>query len=168
MADDKKKDDAEKEGGKKKGLPPIVLVAVGAALGGAGVVFFGPQPEPVEQHEPSEPKPEFKLFEHPDIVKMSFNPRQERGAMGAQVEFQFVYKADANHAKEVVEEIKTHWNLMHSRVLLRLSRETPKGLRDPENIPILEADLIREISMSLFPSEKAVVTQILWRRIYVQ
>lgn len=169
MADDKKrKDDADNEGGKKKSLPPIVLVAVGAALGGAGVVFFGPQPEPIAHHEAADPEPVFKLFEHPDVVKLHFNPRQERGAMVAKVEFQFVYKADENHTDKVVEQIKKHWNQMYSRVLLRLSRETPQGLRDPDNKPHLENDLIREISMSLFPNEDAVVTQILWKGIYVQ
>lgn len=167
MAEETKQDDAA-EGGKKKGLPPIVLVALGAALGGAGVVFMSPAPEPVEHHEPAEPEPEYKLFEHPDLVKLHFNPRQDRGAMVAKVEFQFVYKADANHADKAVEDIKTHWNQMYSRVLLRMSRETPKGLRDPDNKPHLENDLVREISLSLFPDEDAVVTQILWKGIYVQ
>ena len=167
MADEKKTDEAQ-EGGKKKGLPPIVLVAVGAALGGAGVVFMSPSPEPVVVHEPAEPEPEYKLFEHPDLVKLHFNPRQERGSMVAKVEFQFVYKADANHAEQIVEDIKKHWNQMYSRVLLRLSRETPAGLRDPDNKPHLENDLIREISLSLFPEENAVVTQILWKGIYTQ
>ena len=49
MADNKKKDgDGKGEGDqKKKGLPAIVLVAAGAALGGAGVVFAVP-PKVVE------------------------------------------------------------------------------------------------------------------------
>ena len=39
MADDKKKEDQGGEGKKKKGLPAIVMIAIGAIVGGAGVVL---------------------------------------------------------------------------------------------------------------------------------
>ena len=51
MADDKKKEEQGAEDGKKKGLPAIVLIAVGAIVGGAGVVFAIP-PKTVEVEKP--------------------------------------------------------------------------------------------------------------------
>lgn len=166
MAEDKEKKDNEDEGGKKKGLPPIVLVAVGAALGGAGMVFMSPAPE--EHHEPAEPEPEYKLLEHPDVIKLHFNPRQDRGSMMARVEFRFVYKLDMMDEAAALKSIKDHWNQMYSRILLRLSRETPQGLKDPDNRAHIENDLITEMSLTLFPDGEQVVKQILWKDFYVQ
>ncbi len=166
MAEDKEKQEGENEEGKKKGLPPIVLVAVGAILGGGGAALMAPAP--VEHKEPEEPQPDYQLVENPDVIKLHFNPRQERGSKMAKVEFQFVYKLDMNHQKDVMESMKNHWNQMYSRVLLLFSRQTAQALNDPDNRPHIENELIREMSASLFPDGEAVVKQILWKSFYVQ
>ena len=73
MAEDKKEADSKAEGAKKKkGLPPFVLIAVGAIVGGAGVVFAVPPktvevPQPVKVYEPLDGT-------HPDSIQHEFNP----------------------------------------------------------------------------------------------
>lgn len=166
MADEKKKPEGEEAEGKKKGLPAIVLVALGAAAGGAGTVFMSPKQ--VEDHGPVEPTPDFQLKEHPDVVKLHFNPMQERGSNLAKVEFHFVYKLDVNREEEVLEAIKTNWNQMFSRVLFRLRRETPNSLRDQDANDLLAHDLISEMSLALFPEGQAVVKDIVWKSFYIQ
>ena len=169
MAEDKeKKSPEEEEGeGKKKGLPPVVLVALGAALGGAGMVFLSPAPAEQDHGHHVEPEPEYVLREHPDILVFHFNPRQDRGSVLAKLEFQFVYKIDKRDEEKIVELIKMHWNRMYSDLLLRVRRETPNQLRNEDAVRILANELMSLMSATLFPHGEAVVTQIIWKKIYI-
>ena len=151
---------------KRRGLPPIVLVAVGAALGGAGVVFLVPKPAAVERHGP--PAPEIFRIEHGDLIETSFNARKERGYAMAKVSFRFVYRLDIHHEQKVLASIQHNWNQMYSRVLLVLMQQSPEDLQSDEGIRHLTKRLTAEMSLTLFPNREAVVDDIVWKHVFVQ
>ena len=106
MADKNKKDGEDKDdGAKKKGLPAIVLVAVGAALGGAGVVFAVP-PKVVEV---AVEKPKLELIDvrHPDVLDFTFNPTSKTGRGIAAFKIKFVYTVREDREEEALEHIKS-------------------------------------------------------------
>jgi flagellar basal body-associated protein FliL len=165
VAEDKPNDKGGEAQAPKKKLPPIVLVVVGAALGGAGTVFMLPKdaPKPV-----TEPAPRIEQVIHPDKVELSFNPRTNRGIKAAKATFMFVYRADLNREAEVLAQIQEHWDLMVSRSLLTLMRRTPEEILSEDGIRLLTADLVKEISLALFPKGDAVVEDIVWKQLMVQ
>jgi flagellar basal body-associated protein FliL len=168
VAEEKKKDgDAKAEGAKKKKLPPIVMVALGAILGGAGVVFALP-PKVVEK--PVEPKvvPPVDV-EHPDKMSFKFNPRTQAGKSFASLSFCFVYTVqDEKEPKdEAFELIKANWGRAKSRVLMLLKSRTPSDLNSENGQNILAADVMKELDKTLFdplPGKERVarVTDVLW------
>lgn len=191
MAEDKEQPKEEQAEGKKKGLPAIVLICVGAALGGAGVVVMTPAP-PVHV-EKEEPK--IELFEHPDKMEFTFNPQAERGYKSAIVSFVFVYKADRKdvegdgHAEAsgeggghggggeeaagedlppVLAAIKKHWNRARSRAFEILSNQSAETLNSPEGKRHLKALLIEALTDAFFPDGIATVHDIYWEKIFVQ
>lgn len=172
MADDKKKKEGDKEG-KKKGLPPIVLVAIGAALGGAGMVVMSPTPAPVEsQHLPIVPVK--VLTEVDKTVEHSFNPNTDRGKSMASVSFRFNYVTLEPDSAAAEEAVKHNWDRMSSSVLLLLSAQTPEQIKSTKNSLHLEKQLREAMTLSLFPPQEgektgiAVVKEILWRKKFVQ
>lgn len=172
MADEKDKKKEEGEDGKKKGLPPIVLVAVGAALGGAGTVFMLPTPEPDQAaHVPEVPEIERVL--HPDAVEHNFNPRNNRSKAMAQIHLKFIYKTYKDDADAAHEEIKQHWEIMRSKVLFELQKQSPDELLHADNRPQLEKVLRETMTLSLFPAEDgektgiAVVDEVLITKLLV-
>ncbi len=166
MAEDKQDKEGEEQP-KKKGLSPIILVAVGAALGGAGVVFLGPQPSVHEEaHGP--PAPVIERVEHPDVITRQFNAKKKRGSATAMVSFRFVYRRDRAHDHEVMESLATNWNVMMSRVLLVLMQQAPNDLNTEEGLRHLTKRLTAEMSLTLFPEGQAVVDDIIWDKVMVQ
>jgi flagellar basal body-associated protein FliL len=184
------KDTQEPEPAKKKGLPAIALVAVGAALGGAGVVFLAPKPEPAP-HGPAQP--ELVSYEHPDPMEFTFNPQVKRGYKTALVSLKFVYEADrklvegdAAHAADgggghdkadpkaaapmapVPSAIKTYWNRATSRCYEVLSNQDVETLTSPDGKKYLKQLLIDEIGASLFPEGQARVVDVYLMKIFVQ
>lgn len=188
MAEDKEQP-KEEQAEKKKGLPAIVLICVGAALGGAGVVVMTP-PAPV--HVQKE-EPKIELFEHPDKMEFTFNPQARRGYKSAIVSFVFVYKADRKDVERdpdaaagggeghaggeegsseglppVLAAIKKHWNRARSRALEILSNQTAETLNSPEGKQHLKALLIEALTDAFFPDGIASVHDIYWEKIFVQ
>ncbi|MBK8097379.1 MAG: flagellar basal body-associated FliL family protein [Planctomycetes bacterium] len=178
MAEDKKKDGDAKaqEGAKKKGLPAIVLIALGAIVGGAGVVFAVP-PKTVEK-KVAEPPREDVDVEHPDKLTFKFNPQTGTGSAFANVSFYFVYTlkhitaAEEKKKEETAyDQIKTNMTRARSNVLMMLKARTKSDLQSESGRRVLTADLIKELNASLFPGEHGkhfVVSDVLWEDWMVQ
>ncbi|MBL8754724.1 MAG: flagellar basal body-associated FliL family protein [Planctomycetes bacterium] len=178
MAEEKKKegDGKAEEGKKKKGLPPIVLIAVGAIVGGAGVVFAVP-PKVVEK--PAEVKV-YKTFDvtHPDVIQHEFNPRTKAGKSMVRVAFKFVYEVREDLEKAAFEELKKNWEEVRSRSLLLLKTRSFEELNSEAGVRILENDMITELDRILFPMGETVhangsnkvarVTKVLWDKWLMQ
>jgi flagellar basal body-associated protein FliL len=184
LAEDK--DTQEPAPARKKGLPAIALVAVGAALGGAGVVFLAPKPEPVA-HGPAQP--EIVSYEHPDAMEFTFNPQVKRGYKTALVSLKFVYEADrklvegdaAAHIGNgqsdpnapaalapVPAAIKTYWNRATSRCNEVLSAQDVDTLTSPDGKRHLKRLLIDELGASFFPDGQARVVDVYLMKTFVQ
>ena len=167
MADNNKKDaDDKSEEGKKKGLPAIVLIAAGAALGGAGVVVAVP-PKVVEV-EVEQPVFELVDIEHPDVLEFTFNPVSKTGRGIASFKFQFVYTVREDHEEEAFELIKAKWRQANSNILMILSNRSMEELRTESGIRMLEKDVIDDLDRTLFPEvsghKVAKVARILWNK----
>ena len=193
LADDKEKNEESQEGApKKKSMLPILMVVVGAVLGGAGVVVMTPKPEP-EEHGP--PPADIRLYDHPVAMEFTINPVVERGHKQAMIHFLFTYKADSKDVQPpdgagggggghggghgggaeapaelppVLDAIKVNWNLAYSRCLEVLSNQKASTLVDPDGKRRLKRLLIEELSATLFPDGIAAVDDILWQKYFVQ
>lgn len=168
MADNKKKEgDGKPEEGKKKGLPAIVMVAVGAILGGAGVVFAVP-PKVVEK--PVEQK-KYELVDvtHPDLIDHSFNPKSGRGI--AQVKFRFIYTVREDLEEKAFDSIKENWEKARSQCLGILCSVSREELNSEAGKAYLRSNLVDELDRTLFPDRPtkiAKVTDILWDKLICQ
>ena len=167
MAEDKKKEgDGKADEGKKKkkGLPPIVLIAVGAIVGGAGVVFAVP-PKTVEQKHEEPVHHDIDVI-HPDPLKKTVNPRTAAGKGTARIEFKFVYTVREDLEGEAFKLIKQNWEQANSDALMLLKRRSMAELQSDTGVRILEKDMIDELDRALFgrPGTEriATVTRILW------
>ena len=92
--EEEKEDQPEEQPKSKRGLvSAMILVALGAAGGGAGMVLF--TPPPAVHENPGNRLPEYELVEHADIMKFLINPQTDRGGrITARIGFRFVYKGD--------------------------------------------------------------------------
>jgi len=166
VSDDKKKeaDPKAEEGKKKKGLPPIVMIAVGAIVGGAGVVFAIP-PKTVEV-KVEEPVYELVDVRHPDSIKVTFNPRTKAGKGTARVEFKFVYRVREDLEEQAFEQIKANWEQANSNALMLLRKRSMEELQSETGMQILAADLIADLDRTLFATAEpriAKVVNVLWK-----
>ncbi len=172
MADDKKRESEGKtEGGKRKGLPAIVMVAVGAVLGGVGVVFAVP-PKTVEVPV-APPEHEFCDVTHPDQIKHEFNPRTKAGKAIASIALKFVYTVRDDREQAAFEQIGKYWDDANSNVLRILKQYSMEQLQAESSIVVLEKELIDDLDRTLFPAngkgEKlAKVSRIVWVRWLMQ
>ena len=172
MADDKKKDADPKAGEakKKKGLPAIVLVVVGAVLGGAGVVVAVP-PKVKQVHVPP---PVFEVLEitHPDAIKKTLNLQSASGKGTARVELKFVYSVREDREREAFERIKANWDEVNSKALLMMKNRSRKDLQSDPGIAELQKDLVDEFDRLLFPGKAeekvAKVERVVWVDLLVQ
>ena len=175
MADDKKKeDDGKPEAAPKKRLPSVVLVAVGAIAGGAGVVFAVP-PKVVEV------KVEQRRLEdvdvtHPDALKVTFNPRSRAGKGTARAEFKFVYTVREDREQEAFAAIAAGWDEASSKTLMMMKNRSMEELQTDFGLRALERDLIDELDRVLFPAtakagatdKVARVSRLVWRDLLFQ
>lgn len=172
MAEDKNKEVEDKAGGapKKKGLPPLVLVAVGAIVGGAGVVFAVP-PKTIEVVEP------VKVYEtldvtHPDLIQHEFNPRTKAGKGIGRVALKFVYRVREDQEGAAFEQIKEHWELANSNVLLLLKTRSMEELQSESGVRMLEKDILDDLDRTLFPEHDgrkiAKVSRVMWSKWLMQ
>jgi flagellar basal body-associated protein FliL len=167
LAEDKKKEGAAKaeDGAKKKGLPAIVMVAVGAIVGGAGVVFAVP-PKTVEVPV-AEPVYHDIDVTHPDPIKKEFNPRTRAGKGIGRVAMKFVYTVREDQEAAAFEQIKAHWEFANSNVLMILKTRSMEELQSEAGVRMLERDLMDDLDRTLFPVDAsghklASVTKLVW------
>jgi flagellar basal body-associated protein FliL len=161
--------EVEKSGGKKR-VPAVVLVAVGAMLGGAGVVLALPSRGSAVAIE--KPPPKFVDVQHPDLMEHQFNPRMQAGNRFASAGFYFVYRVREDHEQEAFEAIKSNWDRARSNVLLLLRSRSVADLNADNGQVVLGKDLVEELDASLFPGKDdekvARVTEILWSKWILQ
>lgn len=167
MADAKEAKPApEGEGKQRAGMKPVLFLAAGAVLGGAGVVFMAPPKEVVKMVGP--PQVEIEQVELPDLWEFTFNPRVERGYKVAQVSFYIVYKQEKHKEAQVTKTLKTNWNRAYSRCMEVLKNTPPTTLGSMDGMQKLRARLRDELSASLFPDGVATVDDILWKKFSIQ
>ncbi len=164
---DKKKDEGQEAEGKKKGLPAIVLVAVGAALGGVGVVFAVP-PKVVEV-EVEKPVLQEWDIQHPDVLEFVFNPVSKTGRGTAKFKFQFVYRAREDLEHDAFERIKEAWTEAYSRVLTLLSQRSMAELRTEAGFRMAEKAILDELNRAIFPTlgeeePIAEIVRLMWQQ----
>lgn len=164
MADEKKDSGEEQE--KKGGLmKPLMMVAVGAMLGAAGVVFTSGKGEDHGdgQHEAEHQEVEKKKFELPDVMEFSFQPRTDSGKQSAVMHLRVVYEVedDAELQQEAREYAKLYWNQAYA-ACLRILRESHADDFQGEAQALLLAELRDELSYVLFPikGDKRIATVI--------
>jgi len=169
VADEKNKEEKADEP-KKKAMSPLVLIAVGAVLGGAGVVVGVPPKVvevPVEHHAP-----EIVDWEGPFEIAATFSPRTRAGQTVAKVSFSFVYRCSEDVVGDVHAQIEASKAHAKSAVLLVLHETPAKSLRSKPGLEMLESQLIEVLNQEFFDSAKgehaAQVTKILWEEIQVQ
>jgi flagellar basal body-associated protein FliL len=152
VAEDKKKEaDAKAEGGKKRGLSAIVMVAVGAVLGGAGVVFAVP-PKKVEVVV-EKPPPRIQPIKHPDVVEITFNPQTEAGKGFASIKFKFTYEVREDLEQEAYKQVADNWDRARSNCLFMLGARTSRELGSDSGKRALVKDLTDELDHALFPDD---------------
>ncbi len=150
MADDKNK---KKEGeDKKKGpLIPLILVSVGAALGGGGVVMFT---KPPDKHVADKPKPkEYLKVKTKEEMAFTFNPVKERGTSSARFRLKFVYLVEKKNEGKAHESLRNRWDLAYDRCLEVLTGSNAKELKSPEGKQRLKRRLVDELTIMLFPED---------------
>jgi flagellar basal body-associated protein FliL len=171
VAEDKKKegDGKAEEAKKKKGLPAIVMVAVGAVVGGAGVVFAVPPKEKVVVQVPKH----FEVVDvtHPDVIEHEFNPKSKAGRGIARFSFKFIYSVREDQEKDAFELIKENWETAKSNALDVLANRSIEELNSEAGRQILASDLVEDLDRSLFPGKKedkiARVERLIWvKRVY--
>lgn len=162
MSEEKKKDDQKADEGKKKGLSPIVMIAVGAIVGGAGAVFAIP-PKTVEV-KVEEPHFELVDVKHPDAIEITFNPRTKAGKGTGRVKFKFEYRVREDLEAQAFEQIKTHWEQAKSNALMLLRKRSREELESEVGMQIVAKDLIDDLDRSLFAEGERIakVVNILW------
>ncbi len=173
--DKKDKDAAPKEAPEaakqKRRFPPFLFVALGAVLGGAGVVAAVPQkkPEPPAVKQP----PRIIPVQHPDLLEFVFNPRTEAGKAAASISFYFVYKVSVDLEDKAFEHIKANWDRARSGCIDLLTGRMVKDMNTEAGKATLAKDLIAELDATLFPPEPggekvAQVSEVLWAKILFQ
>ena len=173
MADEKKNQTETKTeaAAPKKRLPTLVLVAIGAAVGGAGVVFAVP-PKTVEV------KVEAKVHEivdvtHPDPIVHDFNPRTKPGNRVVRVQFKFVYTVRDDREAEAFEQIRQRWDQANHNVLVLLKQRSVEELQSDAGRAMLEKDIIDDLDRALFPAavngdKVARVSRVMWSKFLMQ
>ncbi len=172
MAEDK--EDKKGDSKPKKKLPAIVMVAAGAILGGAGVVFLVPSPK----HEPDPHLQEVVsrepiLWEPPDVeLNFRFNPQAERGKAFGQVSFTISFMVQPGKQEEAQESVTARLNQAKSRCLELLMAQSVTELSSVDGKKHLKRLLMDELTYSLFPGYKgeriAAVNDIFWTMFLIQ
>lgn len=169
MAEKEKKDAGAGETG-RRGAPALVFLALGAILGGVGVVFAVP-PQKVEV-KIEQPPPQIVPVEHPDLLEFRFNPQTSAGKATGYVSFRFEYEVRDDRLPEAEKFVRAYWNRAKSNCLLLLQARTVRQLTSQQGQQVLTADLVDELEHSLFPGHVedrvARVTRILWNEIRIQ
>lgn len=164
----KPKEGEKPEPKKKKRIAPLIFVAVGAALGGAGVALLAPKPKPAELQHPKEP--ELVHVQCADKMEFTFNPKVERGRMTGVVSFYFVvrHRDDKKEEERVNRLIKDNWERGRSRVLEVLMSQSAAELQAPDGKKHLRKQICDELSVTFFMGGEALVADVYWDKFFVQ
>ena len=177
VADEKKKEDSAEEA-KKKGMSPLVLIAVGAVLGGAGVVFG--VPAKTVEVKVEEPPPAILDIKHPDLISKTFNPKTRAGNAVAKVAFRFRYECSEDVEDAAFAQLKENYDDAKHAIMLVLHRTSVHSLQSEAGLELLELDLVNALNEELFGATAggghghgghepiARVTRILWADIQLQ
>ena len=164
--------EAQPEKKKKKGLPSVVLIALGAILGGAGIVFGMPSGQTEEVSQPKVQQP-LKVHLKKNPMEITFNPRSSSGKAFGQVAFTFVYQLEnRDDLDESLQMVKDYWDGAKSECMKLLRNRDYKEFRTEDGLTLLERDLRDELTYQLFPGTNegriARVIKIWWDEILVQ
>lgn len=158
MAEDKKKEaEAKAEGGKKKGLSALVMIAVGAVIGGAGVVFVVP-PKKIEVPV-AKPALRIQPIKHPDVLEITFNPQTDAGKGFASIKFKFTYEVREDLVATAEQQVVDHWDRARQNCLFMLCGRTVRDLQGP-NKQALAKDLMDTLDKALFPDDEHKVAHV--------
>lgn len=147
MADEKEKKDDE--GGKKSPLMPIILVGVGAALGGAGVVMMNPKPA----HEKHAPKPrEIVDVLHSEDYSITFNPRDGRQRV-VRTRITFRYVVDKELATAAVKKVENGFEDARADISTYLRRQSWDELQDVSLDAVRKNQIKRILQRNFFPGD---------------
>lgn len=152
MSNNNNQDSSNQGGPAKRGLPRLVLVAVGAALGGVGVVFAVP-PKKVVVEVP-EKAHEYVLCDSTEPMCFTVNPNSNRGKAVVVIKFGFQYKVREDRESHASEFVKVNWAKAESNVLLLLRGRDAAEFRDPNFDVTLQRDIQEELNNILFPGSK--------------
>lgn len=159
MADDKKKEaEAKAEAGKKKGLPAIVLVAVGAVLGGAGVVFAVPAKKVVVPVEKKVLK--IQPVKHSDVIEIAFNPQTDAGKGFANIKFNFEYEAREDLVETAEQQVSDNADRARSECLFMLCAQTSRDINSPSGKRAVAKELVDTLDKTLFPDDGHKVARV--------
>lgn len=169
MAEETRKQGEARAGGRKT-LLSIILIALGAMAGGAGVVVAVP-PKTVEVVV-REPVFEFVDVVHPDPILHEFNPRSKVGKGIARVQLKFVYTVREDRESKAFARIEQQWEQVISNVLVLLKSRSMEELRSDVGVAMLEKELIDDLDRTLFPGKGdqkvARVTRVMWSKWLLQ
>jgi hypothetical protein len=113
--------------------------------------------------------PRLEIVHLPDEMKISFNPRTEKGAGQALVSIALDVRMDLNREAEIREQIKARWNRANSRVMLLL-KDHPASTFTTGAEPLnrLRKELCEELTASLFPNHIARVEDVIYKQVIFQ
>ena len=132
-------------------MPPLVLIAVGAVLGGAGVVLGVPAKTvevPVSQRELT-----YENVLHEDVITKTFNPKTRAGQKVAKVSFQFRFTCREDRFDAAYELVANRWEDGLGAVGKVLRRTSVKELTTETGETMLEARLVDALNAELFHAD---------------
>jgi len=147
VADEKNKED-NTDAPKKKGLSPLVLIAVGAVLGGAGVVIGVPA-KTVEVPVAPVSYGDVDVL-HLDVITKTFNPKTRAGKAVAKVSFQFQFTCREDRYDSAYQLVSDRWEYGLTAVGKVLRRTSVKELTTEAGETMLEARLVDALNEELF------------------
>ena len=169
MVEDKKPAETETAAAQKprRGrLKLLIAVTVAAMLAGVGAVTMLPRSS---NQTPAVVAPRLEIVHLPDEMKISFNPRTEKGAGQALVAIALDVRMDLNREVEIREQIKARWNRANSRVMLLL-KDHPASTFTTGAEPLnrLRKELCEELTAALFPNGIAKVEDVIYKQVIFQ
>jgi hypothetical protein len=150
----------------RRRLKLLIAITGGAMLAGVGAVTLLPRPG---GREVAVVTPRLEIVHLPDEMKISFNPRTEKGAGQALVAIALDVRMDLNKEAEIREQIKARWNRANSRVMLLLKDQPASTFTTgAEPLNRLRKELCEELTHSLFPNGIARVEDVIYKQVIFQ
>lgn len=171
MAEENEKQEEGEKSSKKK-LPALVIVMVGAVLGGTGVVLFTDKPEPKSTLTEVVARDPIPWAPNDVELHFRFNPQTERGKAFGQISFTLSFLVQPGKLEEAKELVATRLIQARSYCLELLSSRSVRELKSSEGKTQLKRLLKDELTYTLFPGFKgdriAKVEDIFWTSFLIQ